>query len=96
MLLTKELRKALPPLNSQEHNPDPTIVCKFFTPDSNWTWYAIEFDGDDAFYGLVDGFEKELGYFSLKELETTRAGAFHLPIERDRWFKPKPLSKFYP
>ena len=32
-------------------------------------------------YG-VDGFEKELGYFSLRELESAR-GPLGLPIERD-------------
>ena len=41
-LLTKELREKIPPLYSQENNPDPLVICKFFTPDSNWTWYVIE------------------------------------------------------
>jgi len=31
-----------------------------FTPDSSWTWYAMEFDGVDTFFGLVNGFEEEL------------------------------------
>jgi hypothetical protein len=34
---------------------------KYFTPDSNWTWYASEFDGEDTFFGPVAGFEVELG-----------------------------------
>ncbi len=92
MLLTKEIRANLPPLYSQENNPDPTVWVKFFTPDSNWTWYGIEFDGEDLFFGWVVGFEQELGYFSLHELETTK-GKMGLPIERDKWFKPMPLSK---
>jgi hypothetical protein len=45
----------------------------------------------DTFFGLVDGFEQELGYFSLKELEDTR-GPLGLLIERDMHFKPQPLS----
>ena len=90
-LLTKELLKKLPALYSSENKSDPMIICKFFTPDSNWTWYAIEFDGKDTFYGLVDGFEEELGYFSLSELESVR-GALGLPIERDLFFKPCKLS----
>ena len=49
-LLTKELRDQLPPLYSQEHEKDPLVVCKFFTPDSFWTWYAYEFDGEDIFF----------------------------------------------
>jgi len=34
---------------------------------------------------LVDGYEKELGYFSLEELESVK-GSFGLGIERDRYF----------
>ena len=91
-LLTKELLKKLPPLYSTEKVADPTAIVKFFTPDSNWTWFATEFDGEDTFFGRVDGFESELGYFSLSELESVR-GMLGLPIERDRWFSPKPLSE---
>ena len=64
---------------------------KFFTPDSNWTWYASEFDGEDIFFGLVAGFEIELGYFSLSELKEAR-GPLGLPIERDRFFEPTDLA----
>ena len=91
-LLTKELRSSLPPLYSQEEVKDPTVRCKFFTPDSNWTWYAIEFDGCDIFYGYVAGDFPELGYFSLKELESI-TGPFGLKTERDLYFRPKPLSE---
>ncbi len=91
-LLPKELREQLPPLYSQEHVDDPLAVCKFFTPDSNWTWYAYEFDGQDLFFGLVYGFETEFGYFSLSELEQAR-GPLGLPIERDLHFTPKKLSE---
>lgn len=93
-LLTDDLRKTLPKLYATEKLPeDKTIVrCKFFTPDSDWTWYAIEFDGDDLFYGLVIGWEAELGYFSLSELESVR-GPLGLPIERDLYFDPMPLAE---
>ncbi|HBG27922.1 MAG: hypothetical protein A2Y10_16505 [Planctomycetes bacterium GWF2_41_51] len=95
-LLTKEIRKKLPPLYAQEDKGGKTVVhAKFFTPDSNWTWYATEFDGEDTFFGLVEGFEKELGYFSLKELESVR-GSLGLPIERDLYFKPKTLEEIAP
>jgi len=91
-LLTKEIRGKLPPLYSQEKVEDPIVQVKFFTPDSNWTWYGIEFDGKDLFFGWVVGFEKEMGYFSLKELESAR-GPLGLPIERDKWFTPVRLSE---
>lgn len=67
------------------------VRVKFFYPDFSWTWYAIEFDGDDLFFGLVDGFEKELGYFRLSELLQNR-GKFGMEIERDYYFTPCRLS----
>lgn len=91
-LLTRTVRRQLPPLYSQEQVADPLVICKFFTPDSIWTWYAIEFDGKDLFYGYVIGFEPELGYFSLRELQGVR-GQLGLPVERDRWFRPCRLSE---
>jgi hypothetical protein len=104
-LLTKALLKKLPTLYSQENNSDPMVVCKFFTPDAGWTWYAIEGSPVDAngyydtdkpkvdflFFGLVSGLEVELGYFSLSELKSIR-GKFGLPVERDRYFEPTRLS----
>lgn len=94
-LLTAELRKQLPALYSQENVKDPLAVVKFFTPYSNWTWYATEFDGDDTFFGFVQGFESELGYFSLRELEsvTVNIGVEVPAVERDINWKPRPLSE---
>lgn len=91
-LLTAELRKEIPQLYSQETAEDPVVYCKFFTPWSNWTWYVTEFDGEDIFFGLVQGFEEELGTFSLSELEEV-SGPGGLKIERDRYFEKQPLSK---
>ena len=104
--MTKDLVKRLPALYSQEDTPDPMVVCKFFTPDADWTWYAIEgspvdedgyYDTDKEkvdflFFGLVSGLEVELGYFSLAELESVR-GPFGLHIERDLYFEPTRLSE---
>lgn len=92
-LLTDEIRHRLPPLYANEHEPDPLVQVKFFTPWTGWTWYATEFDGDDTFFGLVEGLETELGYFSLSELESAR-GPGGLRIERDMYFEPTPLSQF--
>ena len=75
-----------------EKGLDSLAQVKFFTPDSNWTWYASEFDGEDIFFGLVVGFEVELGYFSLSELQSVR-GPWGLPIERDLHFEPKTLKE---
>lgn len=91
-LLTAEIKKQLPALYSQEKIKDPIAWVKFFTPWTSWTWYATEFDKNDLFFGLVQGNETELGYFSLKELESVN-GPFGLKIERDKYFKPTKLSE---
>ena len=92
-LLPHEIRAQLPPLYSgEEQGLEAKALVKFFTPDSNWTWYASEFDGEDTFFGLVSGFEVELGYFSLSELESVH-GPLGLPIERDKFFEPTNLRE---
>ena len=91
-LITEEIKKVLPKLYEQESLGYYAIAyVKFFTPDSNWSWYVTEFDGKDLFFGLVDGFERELGYFSLSELESVE-GPLGLKIERDVYFKPTMLK----
>jgi hypothetical protein len=85
-LLTKEIIKKLPKLYANENKKlsEIKIVAKFFHPFSSWTWYATEFDGNDTFFGLVDGNCTELGYFSLNDLESLKIRG--LGIERDKFF----------
>ena len=92
LLITKELARRLPALGATAEDPDPMVQCKFFYPDFHWTWYGVEFDGEDIFYGFVDGDFQELGTFSLAELQATR-GKWGLPVERDRHFQPCRLSE---
>lgn len=95
-LLTAEIKKKLPALYSQEDVADPIVQVKFFSPYSNWRWFAFEFDGEDTFFGYVQGFESELGFFSLKELDELTYKMFGVElagIERDTSFEPKPLSE---
>jgi hypothetical protein len=94
-LLTEELRARLPPLYSQERVPDPVVHCKYFTPDSNWTWYVTEGadeNGEFLFFGYICGLEDEWGYFLLSELEGVR-GPLGLAIERDIHFTPGPFAQ---
>ena len=86
-LLTKDLIKKFPPLNTTDSKDtkDINIIAKFFTPDSSWTWYATEFDGKNTFFGYVRGIENELGYFYLTELNSVK-GHLGLHIERDMHF----------
>ncbi len=95
-LLTKAIRKQLPALYSQDGKGGEAVAyVKYFTPSAQWTWYGCEYDGQDTFFGLVEGHEKELGYFILSELESVR-GPMGLPVERDLHFKPTKLSEIAP
>lgn len=92
-LLTKEIEEKIPALYSTDDTEadEKTVVVKFFSPYSGWTWYVFEGsrqeDGDFLFFGAVHGFVNELGYFSLRELESAKKGSLSL-IERDTSFTP--------
>lgn len=92
-LIPKEIEKQLPPLYSQEDLADlAPVIVHLFTPDSNWDWFISEFDPKEKLaFGLVDGFEEELGYFSIHELENV-TGPLGMKIERDLYWIPKPLK----
>ena len=90
-MLTADIIAKLPKLYATEKvaSRDKRIVVKFFQPWGSWTWYAVEGeqqeDGDWLFFGLVDGFEREWGYFTLSSL-TEITGPGGLKIERDLHF----------
>ena len=82
-LMTKEIEKKIPPMDSVD-SENPKIADKFFDPFSSWTWYVIEGEkqeNDWLFFGYVKGFENELGYFRLNELQSVGR------IERDLYFE---------
>ena len=100
-LMTQEIQTTLKPLYHYEKSgEEPIAVLKYFDPTGSWTWYAAEGqkqeDGDWLFWGAVDGFEYEYGYFRLSELQHAKDGCTGLqalPIERDLHFKPTLLSE---
>lgn len=107
VLMNAEIANTLPPLYSNEQiGLESLAPVKYFTPDSNWTWYAsegspVDEDGyydtdkdkvDYLFFGLVIGFEIEFGYFSLTELQSAH-GSLGLPVERDLYYEPKTLRE---
>jgi hypothetical protein len=87
-LLTKAILERFAAVGSQDgKGKEALVIAKFFSPWSSWTWYATEYDPErKEFFGLVVGFESELGYFSLDELENTK-GPLGMRIERDLYFK---------
>ena len=100
-LLPPSLEKILPKLYVTEKIPTnkKIVYAKFFLPFIWWTWFVLEGswneDKEDfKFFGLIHGIEKELGYFSLNELENIGVSNPSLcRIERDLYFTPIPLSK---
>lgn len=99
-LITKQIEKQLAkyPIYSQDQKGDESIaICKFFSPVGSYIWYVTEAekqeDGDWRFFGLVENdYGKELGYFTLKELESIKL-PFGLTIERDIYFEPTKLNE---
>lgn len=90
-LIPPETERNIPALYSTESLPADQKMAqvKLFTPWAGWTWYVVEYDPTERMaFGLVDGHERELGYFSLAELEAIR-GPGGLRIERDLAFTPK-------
>lgn len=101
-LLTKAIEKKLAkaPMRSTEGGlEEAPVIVKFFSNFSNWTWYVVEAElqenGDWLFFGLVDGIEKELGYFLLSELQSVKHPMFRIPgVERDCYFGNHKLDEF--
>jgi hypothetical protein len=96
-LIPDWLAEEIPDLYATDGSADPIVHCKLFTPDSSFTWYVVEYspvapDGTPRLcFGLVEGHDTELGYFSITELEQVR-GKLGLRVERDLFFSPRPLS----
>jgi len=90
-LLTKELIDRFAEIGSQENNPDPIIIAKFFHAFTPAAWYATEYDPETKiFYGYATLYglgspEDGWGSFGLQELEELKVRG--LGVERDLYFK---------
>ena len=96
-LMTRTLAAQIPPIgaNDQVADLDAIIVpAKLFSPYTGWRWYIAEWDGRTGrCFGLVQGFETELGSFDLTELsEATVLGGVPA-VERDLYWTPKSLGR---
>lgn len=91
-LIPDELINRIPKLCDTEDESDSIVWVKLFFLDYHWSWYIVEYDGEDLCYGLVAGAVAELGYFRLSELQAAR-GKFGRRIERDCSFRPCSLPE---
>lgn len=64
------------------------VLCKIFHPFHPWTWYVISQDPEDPdyLYGIVNGFEVEVGSFSKSDFTKN---INDIPFERDLHFEPQ-------
>jgi len=93
-LLTKELLKKLPNIGDNEKNNKEHIAHVKLFGGSCFSWFISEYDPITKMcFGLVEGLETELGYFSLTELESIKFPPFGLSIERDRLFDSTPIKE---
>ena len=96
-LMTKELGDTIPALYANENVKDYDSVLvpvELFSPYGNWTWYATEWDPETGTcFGLIQGFETELGYFSLDELAEATVFGGVPTVERDLSWKTKTLGE---
>ena len=96
-LMTRELGDTIPALYANEDAEDYDAVlapAKLFSPYSNWTWYVTEWDAKTGLcFGLVEGFETELGYFDLTELAETTVFGGVPAVERDLYWQPRTIGE---
>lgn len=91
-LMTREIAEGLPSFYEQDGAEDPTVYVHYFSCVNGWDWWLLEFDGTDEAFGLVEGYDDELGYFSIKEMAELNRQMGFAAVERDEHFEPKPLS----
>ena len=96
-LMTKELGETIPALYANENVEDYDTVMaevKLFSPFNGWTWYVTEWEAETGLcFGLVEGFEVELGYFDLTELAEATVFGQVPAVERDLYWKPQTLGE---
>ena len=96
-LLTRELAVTIPPLytNDGADAPDAVVArLKLFSPYNGWRWYVTEWDAETGLcFGLVEGFETELGYFELTELSDVTVFGSVPAVERDLYWEPMTLGE---
>ncbi len=68
--------------------------AKLFSPYNGWRWYITEWDAETGLcFGLVEGFETEVGYFDLTELAEVTVFGKVPAVERDLYWKPQTLGE---
>ena len=96
-LMTKELGDTIPTIGANENVEDYDSVlapAKLFSPYNGWRWFITEWEAETGLcFGLVQGFETELGYFSLDELAEATVFGRVPAVERDLYWQPTTIGE---
>ena len=95
-MMTKEILRKAPSMYSTDgQGYEAVAVAHYFSCMgglAGWDWYMTEYDPEtQEAFGLVLGYEKELGYFSIREFEEINRRYGLNVIERDMYFTPTKL-----
>ena len=64
------------------------------TQHTGWRWFITEWDPETGLcFGLVEGFEAEIGYFDLTELAEATVFGSVPAVERDLYWKPMTIGE---
>ncbi len=96
-LMTEKLGDTIPAIGANANVADCDDIlapAKLFSPYGSWTWYVTEWDAETGqCFGLVEGLEKEMGYFDLTELAETAVFGGVPAVERDLYWQPMTLGE---
>ena len=94
-MMTKAIAERTPKLYETDGQGYNAVAqAHYFSVWMNWDWYLTEYDAESGLaFGLVKGFERELGYFSLKEFEDVNNLKGFQIVERDICWTPCKLSE---
>lgn len=67
-IIDEKITKDMPKLYTQDGLNKEAIVYLIIEGINGWKWYLTEFDGNDTFFGFVQGFYDEWGYVAKSEL----------------------------
>jgi hypothetical protein len=95
-LLTKAITKKAMNQYLMAKDMKQTVVAKYFDPTGSWSWYLMNMEDESGDYawGIVKGYELEIGSFSIAEMMEIQL-PFGLGIERDINWVPKPAHEVF-
>ena len=84
-LLTKEITEKATKQYDKGSDMEQMVVAKYFDAMGDWKWFLMNMGEDEDYcWGIVKGFEVEMGSFLLSDLKETLG----LRFQRDLYFEP--------